>query len=241
MFMGQSQNSWLTRRVQGAIQLGLRGAYSGVQVDPVKYLLHLRRAYGLPIASFREMHAVPLSVVDYLAEKTISTSRKVALAEGAGLGLGGIMTILPDVGLLSTITFRMIQRLSLIHGFEYSSNDEVAELWLATASAAGVDIGKDWLEKQVVERFVPRVVERIACRAGAEVAEKWVARAVPLVSSVLGGTLNYYFIRGWGNRARRHFRERYLLTRNPSVPIEHNPLVLRKKSAPSLAEVAPPL
>jgi hypothetical protein len=37
---------------------------------------------------------------------------------------------------------------------------------------------------------------------------------VPLVSSVVGGTLNYYFIRGWGSRAQKHFRERRLFVGN---------------------------
>ena len=39
------------------------------------------------------------------------------------------------------------------------------------------------------------------------------ARLVPLVSSAACGALNYYFIRGWGRRAQRHFRERHLLVR----------------------------
>ena len=44
-------------------------------------------------------------------------------------------------------------------------------MWIAAASATGVDIGKELLEKQIIERFVPRVIRRIAFEAGAEVAE----------------------------------------------------------------------
>lgn len=217
------------RQFERAARLGLSGAYHGVKIDPAKYLIHLRRTYGLPIESFRDMLGLPLPVIDHIAAETLRATRKVAAAEGAGLGVGGFLTLIPDVGFLSAITFRMIQKLSLIHGFEYATEDEWTELWIATASAAGVDIARDWLEKGVVERFVPRIVERIALRVGAEAAEKWAARAVPLVSSAMGAGLNYYFINGWGRRACRHFRERHLLGREhlalPTATIRERPLL----------------
>ena len=42
----------------------------------------------------------------------------------------------------------MIQKLSLIYGFPYNTEQEEAELWVAAASAAGVDIGRELVEKQ---------------------------------------------------------------------------------------------
>jgi uncharacterized protein (DUF697 family) len=214
MGMSTGTQSWLARRIQTAVRAGLSGAYKNIKIDPAKYLFHLRRAYGLPIASFREMHTLPLPLVEHMVGQTIAASMKFAMAEGAGLGVGGILTIVPDVGVLTTIAIRMIQRLSLIYGFEYSTEDEMAELWLAAASAAGLDLGREMFEKEVLEGLVPRIIERIAVKAGSEVAEKWTARLVPVLSSVLGGTLNYYFIRGWGRRAQRHFRERHLVVRS---------------------------
>ncbi len=211
--MAGQANSWLARRIQGVVKLGLARAYNNIKVDSTKYLLHLRRAYGLPVESFRQMHSLPLPVVDHIADQTIRVSMKFALAEGAGFGVGGMFTIFPDVGFLSGITFRMIQRLSLLYGFEYSTEEEIAELWIAAASAAGVDIGKELVEKEVIERFVPRVIQRIAIRASTEVAEKWLARLIPVLSSAFGGALNYHFVRAWGRRAKRHFREKHLLVR----------------------------
>ena len=76
----------------------------------------------------------------------------------------------------------------------------------------------------MLERFVPRVMERVAARMGAEVAEKWAGRLIPVLSGVIGGTLNYYFIREWGRRAKDHFRERHLMRVNSnwsSLPIEN--------------------
>jgi hypothetical protein len=136
---------------------------------------------------------------------------KVAAIEGAGFGLGGLMTIVPDLGILSAITMRTIQKLSLLYGFEFNTDDEIAELWVAAASAAGVDISRELLEKEVINKFVPKVIQRIAAKASTEVVEKWAGRVIPLASSAIGAGLNYWFVRAWGERARLHFRGRYLL------------------------------
>lgn len=208
-----SRNSWLLRRAEGALRRGFERAYETVRVDPQHYLFHLQAAYGLPISSFQGVYSLPLEQLDALAAGTIRAGMKIAALEGAGLGLGGILTLVPDLGILSVVTLRTVQKLSLIYGFEFNTDEEVSELWIATASAAGVDIGRELVEKEVVNKFVPRVIERIAARASVEVVEKWSARVIPLFSSVLGAGLNYYFVRGWGERAAKHFRERHLQRR----------------------------
>jgi len=70
------------------------------------------------------------------------------------------------------------------------------------------------LEKEVINKFVPRVIQRIAVKASTEVVEKWAGRVIPLVSSVIGAGLNYYFLRAWGRRAGSHFRQRHLELRS---------------------------
>jgi hypothetical protein len=210
---GRNEQSWLRRRAEAGIRRGFERAYHTVKVDPGEFLLQLRAAYGLPISSFQGLYSVEVGLLDEVAERIIEGGMKVAAIEGAGLGLGGIATIVPDLSILSAITLRTIQKLSLIYGFEYNTDDEMAELWIAAASAAGVDISRELLEKEVVNRFVPRVIERIAARASAEAVEKWSGRLIPLVSSVIGAGLNYYFVRAWGERARKHFRERHLAMR----------------------------
>lgn len=207
--MAQEKKSWLRRSVENAIQRGFTRAYETVRVDPERFLFQLRAAYGLPIATFRGVYSVEMSRLDDVAESVIRGGMKLAAAEGAGFGLGGIITIVPDLGILSAITMRTIQKLSLIYGFEMNSDDEIAELWIAAASAAGVDISRELLEKEVVNRFVPKVIQRIAARATTEVVEKWAGRLIPITSSVIGGLLNYYFVRAWGQRALAHFRNRH--------------------------------
>jgi hypothetical protein len=206
----QVRKTWLRRRVEDGLRRGFQHAYETVKVDPAKFLLQVRAAYGLPISNFQGVYAVEVGELDDLAHRVIRSGMKVAAAEGAGFGLGGLITIVPDLGILSAVTLRTIQKLSLIYGFEFNTEEETAELWVAAASAAGVDISRELVEREVVSRFVPRVIQRIATQASAEVVEKWSGRLIPLASSLIGAGLNYYFVRAWGERARSHFRKRHM-------------------------------
>ncbi len=201
---------------------GFRRAYSQVRVDERKYLKQIRRAYNLPIESWPEMLQLDPQVVAPIAQSTVASSSKIAALEGAGLGIGSFLTAVPDMGILATITLRMLQKLSLLHGFEYASEADNVQLWIAAATAAGVDLGRDFLGKQAMEQVVPRIVDRIGVKVGEEVAEKWVGRMVPIVGMGAGAAINYYFVRSWGRRARAHFAQRHRAIRQrletPSAP-----------------------
>jgi len=210
---GVESKSWLRSRAEKALVKGLTRAYYTVQVDPARFLVQLRTVYRLPVSGYHGVYSLEMGELDGVADDLIRGGMKLAAAEGAGFGLGGLITIIPDLGILSAITMRTIQKLSLVYGFQFNTDNEIAELWIAAASAAGVDISRELLEKEVVNRFVPRVIQRIAARASAEVVEKWAGRMIPLISSAIGAGLNYWFVRAWGERAKAHFRNRHLQLR----------------------------
>ncbi len=211
--MAEERKSWLRRRVEAGVTKGLNRAYTTVRVDPDKFLLQLRAGYRVPISGYQGVFFLEIHELDIVAESIIRGGMKMAAVEGAGFGLGGLITIVPDLGVLSAITMRTVQKLSLLYGFQFNTDDEIAELWIAAASAAGLDVSREFVEREVVQRFVPRVIQRIAARASAEVVEKWAGRVIPLASSAIGAGLNYWFVRAWGERARAHFRQRHLRLR----------------------------
>jgi EcsC protein family len=208
--MAVERKSWLRQRVETALVKGLTRAHRAVRVDPEKFLMQLRTAYRVPISGYRGVFSLDVRELDVVSESIIRSGMKMAALEGAGFGLGGLLTFVPDLGILSAITMRTIQKLSLLYGFEFNTDDEIVELWVAAASAAGVDLSRELLEKEVVNKLVPKIIQRIAARASAEVVEKWAGRMIPLASSVIGAGLNYWFVRAWGERARAHFRARHL-------------------------------
>jgi len=205
--------SWLRQRIEAGMVRGLTRAYSTVRVNPERFLWQLRAAYRMPISGYHGVYSLDIGEIDAVADSVIRSGMKVAAVEGAGLGLGGLITIVPDLGILSAITMRTIEKLSLVYGFEFKTDNDIAELWVAAASAAGVDVSRELLEKEVVNKFVPRVIQRIAAKASAEVVEKWAGRVIPLASAAIGAGLNYWFVKAWGERAKMHFRQRHLAVR----------------------------
>jgi uncharacterized protein (DUF697 family) len=185
-----------------------------VEVNPEDFRKQLADKHALWVPNFSRMQDVPLERLDAIAQKLIRDAELLAMAEGAGFGLGGMITLLPDASILTAITLRLIQRLCLLYGFESRGSDERLELWMAAATATGIDYGKDLVEKQMFEKLAPRIAQRLAVKLGEETAEKWVGRLIPLASSAIGGLLNFSFVRTWGRRVQRNLREKHLDARD---------------------------
>ena len=148
----------ITRFLRFGVLRGLRS----VEIDPEDFRRYLADKHHLWVPDFARMKDVPTERLDAIAKVLIRTAERVALAEGAGFGLGGMITFLPDASLLTIITLRLIQRLSLLYGFEVHGRDQRIEMWKAAAAATGIDYGKDLAEKQILERLAPRIAERFA-------------------------------------------------------------------------------
>lgn len=212
-FRKMQRGSVVGRGLNRVLRYGVRRGLRSVEVNPEDFRRQLADKHGLWVPNFSRMHDVPLERLDAIAQKLIRDAELLALAEGAGFGLGGMITLLPDASILTAITLRLIQRLCLLYGFETRGHDERLELWLAAATAAGVDYGKDLVEKQMIEKLAPSIARRLALKLGEETAEKWVGRMIPVASSAIGGILNFSFVRTWGRRVQRNLREKHLASR----------------------------
>lgn len=195
----------------------LRGLRS-VEIDPEVFRRELAKKHGVWVADFARMRDLPLEHLDAIANTLIRDSARLAVVEGAGFGLGGMVTFLPDAGLLTVITLRLIQRLCLLYGFESRGPDTRLEMWKAAAAAAGIDYGKDLVEKQMFEKIAPRIAQRLAVKLGQESAEKWAGRLIPFASSAIGGAVNYSFVRGWGRRVQRNLRAQHQVAQSAAAP-----------------------
>jgi uncharacterized protein (DUF697 family) len=196
------------------LRFGLLRGLRSVEIDPEVFRRELANKHGLWVPDFARMKDVPLERLDAIAAGLIRDSERLALAGGAGFGFGGVITFLPDASLLTLITLRLIQRLCLLYGFESRGQDARLEMWKAAAAAAGVDYGKDLVEKQMLEKIVPRIARRLAVKLGQETAEKWAGRMIPFASSAIGGALNFSFVRAWGRRVQRHLRSEHLAAKS---------------------------
>ncbi len=205
----------LTTAFTKLFKFGLRGGLRSIEINPEDFRRYLAEKHGIRVTDFRQLRQLPAERLDAVAAVLIRDSQRLAMLEGAGFGFGGMITLVPDAGLLTIITLRLIQRLCLLYGFDFRSEEQKRELWLAAAAATGMDFGKDLAEKQLVEKIAPMIVERLAIRLGAEAAEKWVARFIPLASSAICGGLNFAFVRAWGRRVQRNLHAQLIQSSSP--------------------------
>lgn len=215
------------------LRFGLFKGLRSIEIDPEDFRKYLAKKHRLHVSDFRNMQQVPVERLDAIANVMIRDAQRIALAEGAGFGLGGMITLVPDAGLLTIITLRLIQRLCLLYGFESNTPEDKQELWLAAAAATGIDFGKDLAEKQLMERLAPRIAERLAVKFGEEAAEKWIGRLIPVASSVIGGVLNFAFVRSWARRVQKNLRTRHLAVRPINIYTDHPKVVVRIPAAAS--------
>jgi EcsC family protein len=200
-----------SRKIAGRlVRFGALRSLRSLEVDPEAFRKELVKKHRVWVPDFERMSDVPLETLDAIAARLIRHASQLALAEGVGLGFGGLLTLVPDTSFLVVVTVRLIQRLSLLYGLRVHDPDQRLEMWKAAAAAAGVDLGKDLAEKQIFERVAPRIARALAAKMSAEAAEKWAGRLIPLASSAIGGGLNYAFVRAWGRRAQRHLRTQHL-------------------------------
>ena len=218
--MGKSPRSLAGRTVGRFLRFGMLRGLRSVEVDPENFRRSLAEKHGLWVPHFGRMRDVPIEKLDAIAERMIHDAQRLAMAQGAGFGLGGVLTLIPDASFLTIITLRLIQRLCLLYGFEENEQERRVQMWLAAAAATGIDFGKDLAEKQMIEKLAPRLASRLAIRIGEESAEKWIGRIVPLASSAIGGALNYSFVKTWGWRVQRHLREKHLAERGEAMARE---------------------
>src|SRR5215467_2148835 len=99
--MAEQHKGWLRRRVETGLLKGLTRAYSTVRVDPQRFLFQLRTAYRVPISGYHGVFSLEIGELDVVANSIVHSGMRMAALEGAGFGLGGLITIAPDLGILS--------------------------------------------------------------------------------------------------------------------------------------------
>src|SRR5258708_36755208 len=108
------RGSLVGRGVNRVLRFGLRRGLRSVEVRPEDFRRQLADKHALWGPNFSRMHDVPLERLDAIAEKLIRNAERLALAEGAGFGLGGMMTLLPDASIREAIPLRLILRRLLL-------------------------------------------------------------------------------------------------------------------------------
>ncbi|MEO7000620.1 MAG: EcsC family protein [Ktedonobacterales bacterium] len=201
-----------SERIQHAISWAARQ-------DPT--VLHEHERRNKSIHQFSDIPSAPLNEMDAVAKHFAAQYRHRALVTGAITSLpGGLWAIVAtgaDVQLTAVYAVRMAAKVAQSYGYDTSIIEEQAHLADVLALAAGIDslrgIG-NWLTREglihLLPEVLPKVMTRLSVKLTEEQASKWVGRLVPGVGALIGGAIDYTFLRVAGERAVAYYHNRYL-------------------------------
>ena len=132
-------------------------------------------------------------------------------------GLWAIVAAGADVQLTAAYSVRMASMIAQAYGYDTSALTEQAHMADVLALVAGIDslrgVG-NWLTREGIVEALPRVLPKVLTRLSIELTEeqaaKWVGRIIPGVGAVVGGGLDYAFLRAAGERAIAYYHNRTL-------------------------------
>lgn len=206
------------------------------------------------IKTFEDVRRATLAHKDKVARDIARRYRHRAAMTGAVTSLpGGLWAIVAagaDVQLTATYSVRMASMISQAYGYDTSVLEEQAHLADVLALVAGIDslrgVG-NWLTREglieALPRVLPRVLTKLSIQLTEEQAAKWVGRIIPGVGAVVGGGLDYAFLRAAGERAVAYYHNRTLEdqgllpqgTSELSLPSHNQPAPLPAPSAAAAA------
>ena len=187
--------------------------------DPRVLLRHQKRDPN--IKRFEDIRSASLAQKDAVARSIARDYRRRAAVTGAVTGLpGGAWAIVAagaDVQLTAIYAVRMAASVSQAYGYNTTDLQEQAELADVLAIAAGVDtlrgVGQ-YLSRQglvhLLPEILPRILTRLSLKLTEEQAAKWVGRLIPGFGALIGGSIDYGFLRVAGDRAVAHYHNRIL-------------------------------
>jgi len=201
-----------SQRIQAAIRWAARR-------DPSVVARHQRR--NPAIQSFEDIQQAKLHDMDVVARQIARQFRRRAALTGAVTGLpGGLWAVIAagaDVQLTAIYAVRMVADIAQAYGYDTSLQEEQAALADVLAVVAGIDglrgVG-NWLEREELAKLVPELLPRILAKMSVQITEeqtsKWVGRIIPGLGALIGGSIDYGFLRVAGNRALKHYHERFV-------------------------------
>jgi TM2 domain-containing membrane protein YozV len=173
------------------------------------------------IQRVEDIRSASLAQKDAVARSIARDYRRRAAMTGAVTGLpGGAWAIVAagaDVQLTAIYAVRMAASVAQAYGYNTTDLNEQAELADVLAVAAGVDtlrgVGQ-YLSRQGLVHLLPEVLPKILMRLSVQLTEeqaaKWIGRLIPGVGALVGGAIDYGFLRVAGDRAVAHYHNRLL-------------------------------
>lgn len=191
-----------------------------------------------------ELRSKDLELSDRLADEVHNWGIGLAAASGAGTGAFGIFGAPVDIPTLVIISLRTIEKIGVCYGYECKTQAD-EDFIMGIIAAAGANTIEDKLAALTAIRAIETVLIKQTWKKMAETAAKnhfskesaiiglrAVAKqlsinitkrkalaAIPFIGSLVGGSMNAWYLRDIGWAARRVFQERWLMENGKLIDV----------------------
>ncbi|QNO13302.1 EcsC family protein [Alkalicella caledoniensis] len=223
----------LSGKVTEATQTALVGCMDAGQ-DLVKYTYDkdkaVKRFKNDGVSSLKDLVKVDVSKLDELARGVVFENKVAGGVEGFVMGLGDITAAIIDIPIFFTLTFRVMQQIAAIYG--YDPEDPIEKLYMIKLLSFGTAVktsGKIAIQAELqmlriaIKRFSFMKLEEIGGKyaviiaarnvgknVGKRLTRKTLLKGIPMVGGVFGGFFNYGFIKDIAEVANMMYKKRYL-------------------------------
>ncbi len=213
---------WL-RQVQEGNDEGLIGYLYQLASVPPSQVFAAMREQGVDVYTAEHVLQVPTDRLDPVANKFIRSTLWRSSFYGATFGMGGILSIPPELAYLFVTIVRLAQRISLCYGQEYESLRGQIELWSTLGRGVGIELSMEGLEADVYRRLpvvfgkgpfrepiLIKAAQKILVTIGLRLSTR-MARFVPLVGAGVGMASTYTYLSRVARRMKEDCRTRHQL------------------------------
>jgi len=164
-------------------------------------------------------------------------NQAAAAAMGAVGGMGGLPTALAELPVTTTLLLRVIQGVSVLHGFDPAARNVQFDCVQVFASAGplahddGADLGFISTRLVLTGAALQGVLVRVAPRLAVVLGQKLAVQTVPVLGAVAGAAANYAYFSYYEEMAHVHFGLRKLAI-DADVPLDELVEGLRRRVAP---------
>jgi EcsC protein family len=159
-------------------------------------------------------HSSELPRRDAAADQLINGARVWSGIEGTSLGVGGIISMGPNILALMRTLLRLVQSVAWVYDAQPNSDKEKGQVWKillqgiskspAVAASSGV------LSGQVAHMLIRQATQKLLSRLGVVKSQSLLRKLMPLVGALAQGLSNATFTQEIGALAKQHYREQFL-------------------------------
>jgi len=223
----------VSTRVSSAVETAVCGCMDAGQ-DIVNFTYDKEKAVkkfkNNGVNTLDDLYKIDVTKLDKIARKVVLENKVVGLVEGFAFGLGNITAAIADIPIFFTLTFRVMQQIASIYG--YDPEDLKEKLYMiklmsyGTATKGGAKLGlqtelqtlKVGIKKYTFKKMqemggkysIVITARSVGKNVGVRLTRKTILKGIPLIGALFGGFFNYGFIKQMADISNMMYKKRFL-------------------------------